>query len=141
MRLGVFNPAFGKMSFDDFLDYVVSKGVTAVEIACGGYVGDAHCKPKELLGNDKAIADFKAKIDARELAISALSAHANPLHPNPEIGEPHREAITNAILLAEQLGVDTVVTFSGCPGGAPGDMTPNWVTCPWPPDFGQTVKW
>lgn len=141
MKLGVFNPAFGKMSFDKFLDYVVGNGVNAVEIACGGYVGDAHCKPKELLGNDKAIADFKAKIESRGLTISALSAHANPLHPNPEIGEPHKEAVTNAILLAEQLGVDTVVTFSGCPGGGPDDKTPNWVTCPWPPDFSDTVQW
>ena len=43
--------------------------------------------------------------------------------------------------MAEALGVDTVVTFSGCPGGGPGDKHPNWVTCPWPPDFSQTVAW
>ena len=77
----------------------------------------------------------------RGLTISALSAHANPLHPNPEIGEAHRTYVTNAILMAEKIGVDTVVTFSGCPGGGPGDMHPNWVTCPWPPDFSATYDW
>ena len=39
------------------------------------------------------------------------------------------------MLLAETAGVDTVVTFSGCPGGSAEDKTPNWVTCPWPDDF------
>jgi sugar phosphate isomerase/epimerase len=33
------------------------------------------------------------------------------------------------------LGVEVVTTFSGCPGGAPGDRQPNWVTCPWPPEY------
>ena len=94
-----------------------------------------------MLNNDQACRDLKHKIAARGLTISALSAHANPLHPNPSIGEPHREAVKNGILMAEKLGVDTFITFSGCPGGAPGDMTPNWVTCPWPPDFSETVKY
>jgi sugar phosphate isomerase/epimerase len=49
--------------------------------------------------------------------------------------------VANAILMAEKLEVDTIVTFSGCPGGGPEDKHPNWVTCPWPPDFSQTVKW
>jgi len=31
--------------------------------------------------------------------------------------------------------VEVVTTFSGCPGGAPGDSQPNWVTCPWPPEY------
>jgi sugar phosphate isomerase/epimerase len=112
-----------------------------VEIGCGGYVGDAHCKPASLLDDKTATAAFKQAVDDRGLTISALSAHANPLHPNEEIGKAHRIYVTNAILMAEALGVDTVVTFSGCPGGGPGDQHPNWVTCPWPPDFSQTVRW
>ena len=31
--------------------------------------------------------------------------------------------------------MDTVVTFSGCPGDHAGAKHPNWVTCPWPEDF------
>ncbi|MDZ4765142.1 MAG: sugar phosphate isomerase/epimerase [Chloroflexota bacterium] len=141
MKLGVFIAAFAQMEFEPLLDYVASVGVTAIEIPVGGYVGDAHLKPAQMLHDDPACADLKAKIAARGLSISALSAHANPLHPNPVIGEPHREAVKNGILMAEKLGVETFITFSGCPGGAPGDMTPNWVTCPWPPDFSDTVKY
>lgn len=141
MKVGVFAVAFSAMAFEDALDYIKSVGVEAVEIGCGGYIGDAHLKPAEVLDDPDAITAVRKAVDDRGLEISALSAHANPLHPNPEIGEPHRQYVTNAILMAEALGVDTVVTFSGCPGGGPGDKHPNWVTCPWPPDFSQTVAW
>lgn len=141
MKVGVFTAMFRTPSFDEVLDYVVSVGVDAVEIPCGGYVGDTHCKPAALLNDPDATLALKKAIDQRGLTISALSAHANPLHPNPAIGEPHRQTVSNAILMAEKLGVDRIVTFSGCPGGGPGDLTPNWVTCPWPPDFSKTMEW
>lgn len=141
MKVGVFAVLFSSLPFEEALDYIAKVGVEAVEIGCGGYVGDAHCKPTQLLGHADRIAAFQQAVASRGLAISALSAHANPLHPNPEIGAAHRDYVTNAILLAEAAGVDTVVTFSGCPGGAPGDMTPNWVTCPWPPDFSATLDY
>jgi sugar phosphate isomerase/epimerase len=141
MKVGVFAVMFSALKFEAALDYISSVGVEAVEIGCGGYVGDAHCKPAQLLDDPGAVAAFKQAVADRGLTISALSAHANPLHPNPEIGEAHRTYVTNAIRMAEAVGVDTVVTFSGCPGGGPGDMHPNWVTCPWPTDFAETVEW
>jgi len=141
MKVGVFAVLFRSMKFEEALDYIKSVGVEAVEIGCGGYVGDVHCKPAELLEDSEAAAALKRAVESRGLEISALSAHANPVHPDPAVGEPHRAAVTNTILLAEKLGVDTVVTFSGCPGGGPGDMHPNWVTCPWPLDFSETLKW
>lgn len=141
MKLGVFAVMFSSMKFEKALDYIASVGVEAVEIGCGGYVGDAHCKPAQLLTDAKATAKLKKAVDSRGLTISALSAHANPLHPDPKIGDAHRTAVKNGIKMAAKLGVDTFVTFSGCPGGGPDDKTPNWVTCPWPPDFSATVKW
>jgi sugar phosphate isomerase/epimerase len=141
MKLGVFAVMFKSLTFEKALDYISSVGVQAVEIGCGGYVGDDFCKPAELLNDADGTTALKHAVESRGLTISALSAHANPLHPNPEIGMAHRAAVTNGILMAEKLGVDTFVTFSGCPGGGPGDMHPNWVTCPWPPDFSSTVKW
>lgn len=141
MKVGVFAVLFSAAPFADALDYIRSVGVEAVEIGCGGYVGDAHCKPAQLLAEPAAVKAFTRAVADRGLTISALSAHANPVHPNPEIGEAHRAYVTNAILMAEAAGVDTVVTFSGCPGGGPGDLTPNWVTCPWPHDFTNTLKY
>jgi sugar phosphate isomerase/epimerase len=34
-----------------------------------------------------------------------------------------------------------VINFSGCPGGAPGDKQPNWVTCAWPDEFPAILKY
>ncbi|MFQ9801159.1 MAG: hypothetical protein ACLR23_22085 [Clostridia bacterium] len=48
--------------------------------------------------------------------ISALSAHANPVHPQKDVAEAAKQDFKNAVLLAEKLGVETIVTFSGCPG-------------------------
>lgn len=141
MKLGVFTVMFSPMPYEHMLDYVSSVGVQAVEIACGAYVGDTYCKSAQLLNDEAAAAAFKQAVEDRGLAISALSAHANPLHPDPVVGEAHREAVKNGIRLASRLGIETFITFSGCPGGGPDDKTPNWVTCPWPPDFSATVKW
>ena len=73
--------------------------------------------------------------------ISALSAHGNAVHPDKAIAKKFDEDLTNAILLAEKLGVPVVNTFSGCPGGSPEDKTPNWVTCPWPDDFSEILEY
>jgi sugar phosphate isomerase/epimerase len=45
------------------------------------------------------------------------------------------------VLVAEKLGVRRVVTFSGCPGDSESSKYPNWVTCPWPPDFLRILEW
>ena len=68
-------------------------------------------------------------------------SHGNAVHPDREVARQFHEDFENAVLLAEKLGVDTVVTFSGCPGGSPEDKTPNWVTCPWPDDFTHILNY
>src|SRR5204862_365304 len=41
----------------------------------------------------------------------------------------------------EELGVEVVNCFSGCPGDGPGASRPNWVTCAWPPEYAETLDW
>jgi sugar phosphate isomerase/epimerase len=45
------------------------------------------------------------------------------------------------ILLAEKLGIPVVIDFSGCPGDSPRATAPNWVTCPWPPEYLKVLDW
>jgi len=141
MKLGVFAVLFGGQPLDKALDYICSSGLQAVELGVGGYPGDAHVPVDELLASSAKAAEFKKKITGRGLEISALSCHGNPLHPDPAIAKPHVEIHQKAVRLAEMLGVKTVINFSGCPGGGPGDKVPNWITCPWPPDFEKAIKW
>jgi len=135
MKVGVFTVILRSIKLEQVLDYLCSLGVQAVEIGAGGYAGTDHCDVDALLGSARKVDDFLAQIAARRMRISSLSCHGNPLHPNRRIAAQHDLAFRKAVRLAKRLGVSVVTTFSGCPGGAPGDKSPNWVTCPWPPDF------
>lgn len=135
MKLGVFTTLLSNKSLDEAIEYLVKKGVQAVEIGCGGYPGMAHADPSVLLNDDKALEAFKETIKKHGVTISALSCHANPVHPNTAIAKEFDDQLTQAILLAEKLEIDTINTFSGCPGDSPASSFPNWVVCPWPDDF------
>jgi sugar phosphate isomerase/epimerase len=116
-------------------------GLEAVEVSTGGYVGKSHCDPERLLGDEKALATFAAAFAERGLTISALSCHGNPLHPDPKAAQGFHGAWRQTVLLAERLGVEVVVTSSGCPGGGPDDKVPNWHVCAWPTDHAASLEW
>ena len=141
MKLGVLTNLFGKMSLEEALTKFEALGIEAAEIGCGGYPGKAHCDPKVLLNDQKALDEFKATLARHHIELSNLSAHGNPVHPDKKIAKAFHDDFIDAVLLAEKLGVDTVVTFSGCPGGSPEDKTPNWATCAWPEDFRTVLKY
>jgi sugar phosphate isomerase/epimerase len=112
-----------------------------VEIGCGGYPGNSHADPKVLLHDEKKFSEFKALIAKYNVEISALSCHANPVHPNKAIAADFDKDIRDTILLAEKLGISRINTFSGCPGDFEGAKYPNWVTCPWPNDYLEILEW
>ncbi len=141
MKLSVFAVLLQDKPFDAACEYLASLGVQAVEIGCGGFPGKAHCDAKDFLAHPEKIEQMKATLQKYDLEIAALSTHGNAVHPNKEIARQFHEDFENTVLLAEKLGVDTVVTFSGCPGGSPEDKTPNWVTCPWPDDFTHILNY
>ena len=135
MKLGVLTNLFANMSFDEALTKFEALGIESVEIGCGGFPGKAHCDPEVLLADEAALAEFLDTVKRHGMDISALSVHGNPVHPDKAIADSFHKDFVNAVLLAEKIGVDTVVTFSGCPGGCAEDKTPNWATCAWPDDF------
>src|ERR671921_738316 len=141
MKIGVFTVLFSQRPFEEALDYVKAAGCEAVEIGVGGYPGNAHANAEALLADATARQRFQDAVTSRGLEISALSCHGNPLHPRREIAEAHDRDYRHAVQLAQQLEVPTVITFSGCPGGGPEAMEPNWVTCPWPPNFTESLEW
>ena len=140
MRVGVFTPLLSQLSLDDVLKKLSSHQVQTVELGTGNYPGDAHCK-LSMLENRPALAEFRKKLSDHGFTISALSCHSNPLHPNQDRAKKEREISRKTILLAEQLGVPVVIDFSGCPGDSRQSSQPNWVTCPWPPEYLEILKW
>ena len=140
MKVGVFTPLLSALPLDAVLKKLKSLGIDTVEFGTGNYPGDAHAK-LSMLDNPSELQTFKSKIADAGMTISALSCHGNPLHPDKEISAKHRETAHKTILLAEKLGVNTVVDFSGCPGDSPNAKFPNWVTCPWPPEYLEILEW
>ncbi|MBQ7639261.1 MAG: sugar phosphate isomerase/epimerase [Clostridia bacterium] len=141
MKLGVFTTLLSNLPLEKALAYFKSLGIEMVEIGCGGYPGNAHADPEILLNDAKALDAFKGLIKEYDVGISALSCHSNPVHPNKAEDKAADETIRNTILLAEKLGLHQINTFSGCPGDHEGAKYPNWVTCPWPNDFGYILDW
>ncbi|ULO05288.1 sugar phosphate isomerase/epimerase [Paenibacillus sp. 19GGS1-52] len=141
MKLGVFMVLFGGRKLEDALDYVVSKGLKAVEIGTGGNPGNSHCDPLLLLENETALKEFKHAVDSRGLIISALSCHGNPLHPQKALARKDHEDFVNSVKLAQKLNIPVVNTFSGCPGDHEDAKYPNWPVAPWPNDFQEILSW
>ena len=140
MKLGVFTPLLAQLPLDGVFDKLKRLQISTVELSTGNYPGDAHCK-LSMLENSDELRTFQSKVQDHGFSISALSCHGNALHPVAEQAKRAREVSRKTILLAEKLGVSTVVDFSGCPGSSLTSTSPNWVTCPWPPEYLDVLKW
>lgn len=141
MKLGVLTVLYQQLPFEEMLDKVAEMGLDTIELGTGNYPGNHHCDPDELLDNPEKIKQFKKAIEDRGLSISALSCHGNPLHPNKEVAKKAHETWRKTVLLSEQLDVSVICGFSGCPGDYEGAQNPNWVTCSWPPEYLDVLKW
>lgn len=141
MKLCVLENLYASKTLEESLTILTGLGVHTVEMGAGGYPGKAHCDPAVLLADEKKLNAFKETFARFGVEIAALAAHGNPLHPDPATAANYDKEFREAILLAEKLGVHTIVGFSGCPGDSEGSKYPNWVTCPWPDDYLKILDW
>lgn len=139
--IGVFDPVYKDLSLDAMIEKVGALGIEAVEIGTGGYPGSSHCPVQDLLGDAAKLNAWKRKFESRGIRVAVSSCHGNPVHPEAEIAERDAETFRQTVLLAERLGVEVIVGFSGCPGGNPSEKTPNWITYRWPPEYAQMLDW
>jgi sugar phosphate isomerase/epimerase len=131
MKIGLITDSVANLPFEKVLDLAKDNGLTSVEVATGNWSEAPHADLSTLLSSADARAEFAEKISSRGLALSALCANGNQLHPIE--GPQHDKVVRDTIGLASDLGVPTVVMMSGLPG-ARGDSTPNWITTSWPPE-------
>jgi sugar phosphate isomerase/epimerase len=141
MKLGVMGAGLGGMGWKKALEYCQKVGLDAIELPVGCYPGRPFFDPEKVLKDKAAQKKIVAACQAHGLEIIGLAVHGNPLHPNRAIAKAHERAHDVAVRLAPLLGTNVVINFSGCPGGSRKDTTPNWVTCPWPPDFAAVLKY
>lgn len=141
MKLGLFLAMFGDKSLNEVLETIRPLGLQTVEFGMGNYPGAPHLNVKELLESKPKRDELLATLKGEGLEISGLSAHGNCLHPDEAFAKANQEVQTDAIKLASLLGVKTVNDFAGCPGSDENATRPCWVTCPWPPDYLETLDW
>ncbi len=141
MKLGMLTVMMADEPVEKVLDLAVGYGMEAVEFYSGAMFPNSHCNPAELLGDEAKLKALKKQLSDRNLIVSALSCHGNPLHPDPKIGPAHAKGIRDSILLAEKLEVTRIISFAGCPAGCATDKTVNWVHEPWPEWFPEMLKW
>ncbi|MCP4640191.1 MAG: sugar phosphate isomerase/epimerase [bacterium] len=141
MKLGLLSVMFSDKPLKDVLELIRPLELESIELGTGNYPGDAHCPVDELLASKPKRDELLAMVKGEGLIISALSCHGNCLHPDKAFAKTNIDVQTKTIRLAEKLGVKVVIDFSGCPGADEKSTKPNWVTCAWPPDYGDILEW
>jgi sugar phosphate isomerase/epimerase len=135
LKIGLFTDSLQDLSFADALDWAAAHGIEAVEIGTGNFSSAPHCDVGRLLGDPNARLEFKVAIERRGLTLSALNCNGNLLDPHPERRTKSQDTFFKTVEAAGLLGLDTIVTMSGCPGDPTGGSYPNWVTCTWQREF------
>lgn len=140
MKLGLFTALFTDLSLEEVIQRVRPLGIEALEFATGNYGAPTFVHPDWLDQPDR-LRDLRHKLDDAGLIISALGCGGNVLHPDPQVGPQHAATHRRTVLLAEALGVQNVINFSGCPGDSDNARYPNFVTVAWPPDYPAILRW
>ncbi len=135
MQLSVVNGVFGGMTLDESLKFLAEHGVHQLDLGVGGYPGTVHADAKKLIHDEAGRTALLETFKKYDSTISAIAVHGNCVHPNKEIAAKFEEDFEAACILAGQIGIKRIVTFSGCPGSDPAAQQPNWVTCAWPPEY------
>ncbi len=141
MKIGVVANVLQDKPLDEALKIFKDLGIQQIEPGCGGFAGKAHVDPEYLLENPAALEEFCQTLKDSGLTISALSCHGNPVHPDAAKAQEYHEDMVNTVRLAQKLGIDTITCFSGCPGDCENSRYPNWVTCAWPDDNLEILKY
>jgi len=141
MKLSAFSVLYKDRPLHEALDIFKSKGITHAEIGSGGFIGKEHCDPARLVKNKAERERFQELFLSRDMKISSLSCHGNPVHPQKALAEMYHQDIKDSIDLAALLGVERIVTFSGCPGDCDASQYPNWPVSPFPEDFQTVWAW
>jgi sugar phosphate isomerase/epimerase len=135
MNVALLTDALEHLELDATLAWCAERGIAGVELGVGGYSAAPHVRLDALLADAGARDRLLHRLDGHGLALVALNASGNPLHPRAEIAAAHDRALRGAIKLASALGTGRVVAMSGCPGG-PGDAAwPVFAGGAWLPDM------
>jgi len=124
------------------LDATLALGVTSVEVMGGGHVPRRHCDPGALAASTSARDALIGPLRERGMELAALGCYGNFLDPDAAARGAARDDLAAAIRAAAELGIRTVTSNAGCPGGSAVDTTPNWiVNSLFPKRWEEAYRW
>jgi len=142
VKLGMCMASLLDRDWEPALDATLELGVRSVEAMGGGHVPRRHCDPLALATSAGAREALTAPLRARGMELAALGCYGNFLDPDAGARAAAQADLEATIRAAALLGVRTVTSNAGCPGGAPGDRAPNWiVNSLFPKRWEEAYRW
>lgn len=140
MRLCLNTDGLAHLPFEEMVETSKKLGIESLEIACGNWSSAPHIDLDAMISSEAARQKFMDTIHKNGLVLEALNCSGNQLEPN-ETGKAHQKVVEKTFLLAEQLGVKSIIMMSGLPGGNATDTTANWVTTCWPMSCQEILRY
>jgi sugar phosphate isomerase/epimerase len=122
MRVGLYSDALPQMTRRELFAFCADHGIADVELGVGAWGPSPrpHLDLDALLREAAARDVLRSELGEFGLRLACVNAAGNPLHPDPVQRADAQARLRGAVELAHLLGVGTVVTMSGCPGGRTG---------------------
>jgi sugar phosphate isomerase/epimerase len=139
MKIGMVTDSLGHLPYGKMLDAAAALGIQGLEFNACNWTSAPHFNLAALVKDAGKRQKLLSDLKSRNLALIALNANGNQLHPTG--GGKQSDDLYDTIRVAGDLGVKTVVLMSGLPGGAPGEKMPNWVISSWPPETQAILKY
>jgi sugar phosphate isomerase/epimerase len=132
MRAGVYSDSLPNLARRELFAWCAGHSVTDIELGVGAW-GPWPRPHLDLatIGERKERDRLAGELREHGLALSAVNAAGNVLHPDQAKRADAQARLWAAIELAVALGVERVITMSGCPAGAGGGslgVFPCWAT-------------
>ena len=142
LKLGMCMASLLDRGWEEALDATLELGILSVEAMGGGHVPRRHVDPQRLATSEEARHRLTAPVRDRGMEIAAIGCYGNFLDPDAAARKESQEDLKAAIRSAAELGIGVVTSNAGCPGGAPGDTTPNWVVHSlFPKRWDEAYRW
>ena len=134
MRVGLYTDGLPHLSRREVLAWCAERGILDAEMGVGSWGPQPrpHLDLEQLLRSAAQRDDLGGELREHGVGLACVNAAGNVLHPLPAERADAQARLRGAIELAHALGVDTVVTMSGCPGGRTGGplgVFAVWSTC------------
>jgi len=128
MRVGLYTDALPALDRRGVLAWCADRGIEDVEMGVGAWGPEPrrHLDLQALLAERSERDRLQSDLAEFGLRLACVNAAGNVLHPDPAARADAQARLTGALELAAALGVDRVVTMSGCPGAPGGSPIGIW---------------